>query len=65
MAISGVNFQGLNQQATATNSALQDLSNNTDPTKIPELAARLQLQSSALESHKKATEQAINALAGK
>jgi len=41
------------------------LSSNTDPTKIPELAARLQLQSSALESHKKATEQAINALAGK
>lgn len=65
MAISNVSFQGLSQQANATNAALEALSSNTDVSKIPELAAKLQMQSSALESHKKATEQAINALAGK
>ena len=65
MAINNVSFQGLSQQANATNDALEALSSNTDVSKIPELAAKLQMQSSALESPKKATEQAINALAGK
>ena len=64
MAISNVTFNGLNAQSVAAYNALQALEGNTDMAKIPMLAAALQAQSSALESMKKALDEATRALAG-
>ena len=65
MTINTGYFNGLGAQSTATNSALTALVSNTDPTKIPVLAAQLQAESAALESMKKAMDDAIKAMAGK
>lgn len=60
--ISAANFSGLNKQSYATYDALTAL-NNADIKDIPKLAAMLQAQSSALESLKKAHDDAFKAMA--
>ena len=60
-----INTTGLDHQATLTNSALNDLATNKDPTKIATLSALVMAQSASLDSLKKATENALQALLGK
>ena len=65
MAINNVSFDGLNRQSIETNNALNALNNNTDMAQVPKLAALLQAQASALESLKKAADEATRAMVGK
>ncbi|PFH08656.1 hypothetical protein BCF11_1023 [Collimonas sp. PA-H2] len=65
MSVSGVNTSGLTNQSNALQSAIADLNSNTDPAKIPALAANVSVISAALESLKKAQDDSSKAQAGR
>jgi hypothetical protein len=65
MSVSSVNTAGLTNQSEALQDAIQALNNNKDPAKIPALAANVSVISAALESLKKAQDDASKAQAGR
>ena len=65
MSVSSVNTAGLSHQSNALQDAINALNSNSDPAKIPALAANVSVISAALESLKKAHEDANKAQAGR